>query len=159
MPTNAKMSELKQAFEAAGFTEVKTLLASGNVVFSAPRASDAIFQQKAEAAMTKRLGRTFLTIVRPVDVLREMLASDPYQGFQLPPDAKRIVTFLRERPASSLTLPAELHGARILAVDGNNVFSAYVRTPKGPVFMTLINKTFGSEQTTRTWETVTKVAR
>jgi uncharacterized protein (DUF1697 family) len=159
MPTNAKMSELKQAFEAAGFTEVKTLLSSGNVVFSAPRASDAMVQQKAEAAMAKRLGRTFLTIVRPVDVLREMLASDPYQAFRLPPDAKRIVTFLRERPASNLTLPSELHGARILAVDGNNVFSAYVRTPKGPVFMTLINKTFGSEQTTRTWETVTKVAR
>jgi uncharacterized protein (DUF1697 family) len=159
MPTNAKMSELKQAFEAAGFTEVKTLLSSGNVVFSAPPASDAMVQQKAEAAMAKRLGRTFLTIVRPVDVLREMLASDPYQAFRLPPDAKRIVTFLRERPASNLTLPSELHGARILAVDGNNVFSAYVRTPKGPVFMTLINKTFGSEQTTRTWETVTKVAR
>jgi uncharacterized protein (DUF1697 family) len=159
MPTNAKMSELKQAFEAAGFTDVKTLLSSGNVVFSAPRASDAMVQQKAEAAMAKRLGRTFLTIVRPVDMLREMLASDPYQAFRLPPDAKRIVTFLRKGPASNLTLPSELHGARILAVDGNNVFSAYVRTPKGPVFMTLINKTFGSEQTTRTWETVTKVAR
>jgi uncharacterized protein (DUF1697 family) len=97
--------------------------------------------------------------VRPVDALREMLASDPYQRFRLPPDAKRIVTFLRDCPASKLTLPAELHGARILAVDGSNVFSAYLRTPKGPVFMTLIEKTFGSEQTTRTWDTVAKVAR
>ena len=159
MPMNAKMAELKQAFEAAGFTDVKTLLSSGNVVFTAPSSSEATLQRKAEAAMLKRLGRAFLTIVRPVDALRELLASDPYQAFRLPPDAKRIVTFLLQPPASKLTLPAELHGARILAVQGSNVFSIYVWTPKGPVFMTLIEKTFGTDQTTRTWDTITKVAR
>jgi uncharacterized protein (DUF1697 family) len=158
-PMNAKMPDLKQAFQAARFTEVRTLLSSGNLVFTAPSSSEATLQRKAEAAMTKRLGRTFLTIIRPVDALREMLASDPYQAFRLPPAAKRIVTFLRERPGSKLTLPPEVDGARILAVDGSNVFSAYVPSPKGPVFMTLIEKTFGSEVTTRTWDTVNKVAR
>jgi uncharacterized protein (DUF1697 family) len=159
MPMNAKMPDLKKAFEAAGFTDVRTLLSSGNLVFTAPAASEATLQRKAEAAMTRQLGRTFLTITRPVDALREMLASDPYQAFRLPANAKRIVTFLREQPASKLALPSEVDGARILAVDGNNVFSAYVPSAKGPVFMTLINKTFGSHQTTRTWQTVTKVAR
>jgi uncharacterized protein (DUF1697 family) len=158
-PMNAKMPDLKQAFEAAGFTDVKTLLSSGNVVFTARSASEAALQRKAEAAIAKRLGRTFLTIVRPVDALRELLAADPYGPFRLPPSAKRIVTFLRERVASKLTLPPEVDGARILAINGSNVFSAYLPTPKGPVFMTLIAKTFGSEQTTRTWDTVTKVAR
>jgi uncharacterized protein (DUF1697 family) len=158
-PMNAKMPDVKKAFEAAGFTEVKTLLSSGNVVFTAPSASEAALQRKAEVAMTKQLGRTFLTIVRPVEGLRKMLASDPYQAFRLPPDAKRIVTFLLERPSTKLTLPDEVDGARILAVKGSEVFSAYLPTPKGPVFMTLIQKTFGSELTTRTWDTVTKVAR
>lgn len=158
-PMNAKMPDLKKAFEAAGFTDVRTLLSSGNVVFTARSASEAALQRKAEAAMTQRLGRTFLTIVRPVDELREMLASDPYRAFRVPSDAKRIVTFLRERPASKLTLPVEVDGARILAVNGSSVFSAYVQSPKGPVFMTLIEKTFGTEQTTRTWQTVTKAAR
>jgi uncharacterized protein (DUF1697 family) len=159
MPMNAKMTDLKQAFEAAGFTDVRTLLSSGNLVFTAPSASVSALQRKAEAAMTRRLGRAFLTIVRPIDALREILASDPYRTFGLPPGAKRIVTFLREQPSPNLALPVEVHGARILAVNGSNVFSAYVRTPKGPVFMTLIEKTLGSDQTTRTWETVTKVAR
>ena len=118
-PMNAKMPDLKVAFEAAGFTDVRTLLSSGNLVFTARAASEAALQRKAEAAMTKRLGRTFLTIIRPVDELREILASDPYQPFRLPPAAKRIVTFLRDRPASKLTLPAEVDGARILAVAGH----------------------------------------
>ena len=159
MPMNCKMPDLRKAFEAAGFTDVRTLLSSGNVIFAATRASETALQKKAEAAMSKTLGRSFLTIVRSIDALREMLAADPYSAFRLSGDAKRIVTFLREPPASKVTLPAEVHGARILAVKGSEVFSAYRPTPKGPVFMTLIEKTFGSEQTTRTWDTIAKVVR
>jgi len=156
---NAKMPELKAAFEAAGFTEVRTLLSSGNVVFGARTGSVASLQRKAEAAMLDRMGQAFLTIVRPVDALREMLASDPYKAFRLSPGSKRIVTFLRDAPARKLKLPIEFEGARILAMRGGEVFSAYVRNPKGPVFMTLIEKTLGKDVTTRTWETVTKAAR
>jgi uncharacterized protein (DUF1697 family) len=158
-PMNAKMPQLKDAFEAAGFTDVKTVLSSGNVVFSATRASESSIQRKAEAAMLKRLGHHFLTIVRPIDALREMLASDPYKAFRLAPGAKRIVTFLHGTPSSTLALPIELDGARILCVEGGEIFSAYVPSPKGAVFMTLIEKTFGKEVTTRTWDTVAKVAR
>lgn len=158
MPTNAKMPELKAAFEAAGFTDVKTLLSSGNLSFNAAKASDASLQKKAEAAMKRRLGREFLTIVRSIDALNALLAADPYQAFRLAPGSKRIVTFLREPPASKVRLPVEQDGARILVLKGMEVFSAYERTPKGPVFMTLIEKNFGKEQTTRTWDTIAKVA-
>lgn len=158
-PLNAKMPDLKQAFLAAGFTEVATVLSSGNVVFTARAASVPGLQRKAEAAMHDALGRTFLTIVRPIDDLRELLASDPYRPFRLKPAAKRIVTFLQRPPNTRIALPVELEGARILAMRGAEIFSAYVPSPKGPVFMTLIEKTFGKEQTTRTWDTVAKVAR
>lgn len=156
---NAKMPELKKAFEAAGFEEVKTVLSSGNVVFTARAASNASIQKKAEAAMEQRLGHSFLTIVRPVEMLRELLASDPYAPFGLPSNAKRIVTFLREAPTEKLRLPIEMHGATIHSMKGTEIFSSYLPTPKGPVFMTLIEKTFGKAVTTRTWETVRKVAR
>ena len=159
MPVNAKMPELKAAFEAAGFKDVKTVLSSGNVVFSSAMAAEASLEQRAEAAMKQHLGREFLTIVRPVDSLGATLARDPYQAFRLPSAAKRIVTFLRGRPRARLELPIEIEGARILAMKDGEVFSAYVPSPKGPVFMTLIEKTFGKEQTTRTWNTLTKVVR
>jgi len=38
---NAKMPQLKSCFEAAGFTEVKTVLSSGNVVCETPLKSPA----------------------------------------------------------------------------------------------------------------------
>ena len=161
MPTNCKMPELRAAFEAAGFTDVKTLLGSGNVVFTARAASLATIERKAEKAMDERLGQAFFTIVRPVDDLRNILETDPYKRFPRRPEAKRIMTFLRDGvgPAKTLKLPIELQGARILAMQAGVIFSDYLPNPKGPIFMTLIEKTFGKEVTTRTWDTVAKCAR
>lgn len=156
---NAKMPEVKRAFEGAGFTDVRTLLSSGNVVFSARAASGPALARKAEAAMQASLGRSFLTIVREVEALRELLKADPYQSFKLPASAKRVVTFLAAPPAAKSSLPIEQDGARILCVRGEDVLSAYVPGPRGPVFMKLIEKTFGTDVTTRTWDTVTKAAR
>jgi uncharacterized protein (DUF1697 family) len=156
---NAKMPELKSCFAAAGFTEVETVLSSGNVVFTARARSEAALERAAEAAMKKQLGRAFLTIVRPVEALREILASDPYRAFRVPPAAKRVVTFLRHQPEVKPRLPVELDGARILCLAAREVYTAYVPGPRGPVFMGLIEKTFGQDVTTRTWDTIKKVAR
>ena len=159
MPTNCKMAELKRAFEAAGFMEVRTVLGSGNVVFSARAASEAALERKAEAAMRKHLGHSFYTIVRSVDALRAILEADPFSAFRLKPGSKRVVTFLRDAPKAKLKLPIELYEARILHWDGREAFTAYVSGPHGPVFMTLIQKTFGKDATTRTWDTVMKVVK
>jgi uncharacterized protein (DUF1697 family) len=158
-PVNAKMAELRKAFEAAGFADVATVLSSGNVVFSGPPVSEGSLERKAEAAMGKHLGQAFLTFVRSVDALRKMLASDPYKDFRLKPGSKRIVTFLRGNPKAKLKLPIEFEGARILVRKSGEIFSAYAPNPKGPVFMALLEKTFGKEITTRTWDTVAKVAK
>jgi uncharacterized protein (DUF1697 family) len=157
---NCKMADLKGALEDAGFSGVKTILASGNVVFAAPAArasSDAALASKVEAAIEKGLDRSFPVIVRAVDALAEILDADPYAAFRVAAGAKRVVTFLKDAPKAKLSLPLEIDGARILCVQGSEVFTAYVPHPKGPVFMTLIEKTFGKNVTTRTWDTVKKV--
>jgi len=159
MPFNCKMPALKAAFEAAGFTNVKTVLGSGNVAFDARSSSEQALEQKAEAAMHEQLGKAFFTIVRPIEQLQALLATDPYKPFKVGPQAKRIVTFLRGRPKAKLKLPVEMDGARILAMKEGAVFATYLPNPKGPVFMRLIEKTFGKDVTTRTWDTIAKVAR
>lgn len=155
-PLNAKMSELKRCFESAGFTAVTTVLGSGNVIFDVASTSSSAIERRAEAAMQRELGRTFPVIVRTMSALQALLANDPYATFKLPPTAKRVVTFLRRPPPGKIILPPELDGARLLAVSGCEVFTAYTPSPRGPVFMTLIEKTFGTDVTTRTWETIRK---
>jgi uncharacterized protein (DUF1697 family) len=160
MPGKPTMAQLKAAFESAGFTKVKTVLSSGNVVFDARAASVEALARKADAAMSDEIGRVYAAIVRSVDDIRALLDADPFAAFDLPSDAKRIVTFLREPPKTETReLPLMLARAKILAVDGRHAFTMYQPTPGNPAFMTLIEKTFGKDVTTRTWETLQRVVK
>jgi len=156
---NAKMPELKRAFELAGFEDVKTLLTSGNVVFSASSRSESALTRRAEAAMQQHLGRAFVTFVRSVDDLRALLQTSPYAAFPPKPRSKRVITFLREAPQPKPRLPLELPGARILRLQGREAFCDYATETRGPALMQLLQKTFGQTITTRTWQTVEKATR
>jgi uncharacterized protein (DUF1697 family) len=158
-PLNAKMPALKRAFEEAGFEDVRTVLGSGNVLFSAEPARSAALARRAEAAMQASLGASFFTIVRSVDELRKLLKSDPFRAFRLAKGSKRVVTFLSERPNTTPKLPIVVDGARILVMSRKTVLTAYVARDKAPLFMALIERTFGKRITTRTWETVSKCAK
>lgn len=157
MPTNAKMTDLAKAFEAAGFTCVATVLGSGNVVFTAPAASESTQERKAELAMDETIGRHFHTIVRSIDDLRALLGSDPFAALHLASGSKRTVSLSREPLGNTRAFPVEREGASILGVRGKEAFSVHVPNSRGPVFMELIKECFGESVTTRTWETIQKV--
>lgn len=157
MPMNCKMPELRKALEGAGFTDVKTVIASGNAVFSSRTASEETLQKKCEAAMQKHMGRSFLTIVRSIERLEEILATDPYG--KLPPNAKRNVTFLLGAPATKPKLPFDFKGARIHSLVGREAYSHYIPGSADPSFMTMLEKSLGKDITTRTWETVGRIVK
>jgi len=94
-PLNAKMPELKRCFETAGFTNVRTVLSSGNVVFDARSASETSIVRRAESSMRASLGRTFYTIVRRSDSLLDLLQADPFAAHAVSPGAKRVVSFFK----------------------------------------------------------------
>ena len=157
-PMNAKMPALKKSFETEGFSDVRTLLSSGNVVFNARSSSPATLERRAEKAMQSELGHSFVTIVRSAEYLQDLVQSEPFAKFDLPSTAKPVITFLRRPAESKLGLPIEQDGASILAFTGSEVLAAYVPSPKGPVFMSLLERTFGTDITTRTLGTVRKCA-
>jgi uncharacterized protein (DUF1697 family) len=155
-PQNASSAALKQSFENAGFTNVKTILSSGNVAFDVSSGSEATIEQRAEAALQETLGRSFYTIVRSSAYLKKLLAEDPYAAFTFPAGAKRVVSFLRVACEPKVPLPLVSDDAYVLGTRAREVFTAYTPNPKGPVFMQLIEKAFGTQVTTRTWETIRK---
>lgn len=157
-PMNLKMADLARCCEDAGFDHVKTLRSSGNIAFDASLRSEAAVAHQLEAAMSARLGRSFMTFVRRAAYLQQLIAGDPWAAFELPPEAKRIVTFLQAPLPGTIALPPERDDARMLVVVGSEVFSAYVPHPGSPAFMALIEKTLGKNVTTRTLDTVSKCA-
>jgi uncharacterized protein (DUF1697 family) len=158
-PTNARMPDLKRCFESAGFQDVRTVLSSGNVAFNSRASRESTLARRAEDAMQEILGRRFDTIVKSTSFLEELLEADVHAKFRLPKDAKRVVTFLRATPGSRIVLPIEKDGATILGLVGTEVFTAYVPNARGPVFMNLLEKTFGSQITTRTLDTIRKCSQ
>lgn len=155
-PMNARMPDLIRAFEAAGFTRVKTVISSGNVVFDHPGAPVDELERIAEQAMTDTLGKTFGTTVRPVEHLRQIVDADHHAVFNPPAAAKQLITFLKKPHEGQVSLPLEGEGAAICKLDGVEVYSHYLPNDKGPLFMTMLEKTFGKQITTRTVDTVRK---
>lgn len=155
-PMNAKMPDLIRAFEAAGFTRVKTVISSGNVVFDHPGAPVDELERLAEQAMTDTLGKSFGTTVRPIEHLRRVVDAEPFDAFAPPAAAKHLITFLKRPHEQPVTLPIESEGAAIVKLDGVEVLSYYVPNDKGPLFMALLEKTFSKSITTRTVDTVRK---
>ena len=156
---NCSMPELKKALEKAGFTDVKTVISSGNAVFSSRAASEKALEAKCEDATEKYLKRRFMTIVRPIDDLQALLDRDPFASFTLPAKAKRNVTFLRSLPKEAPKLPVIMKGGQILALHGREGFLYYVPGEADVSFMTTIEKTFGKDVTTRTWDTVGRIVK
>ncbi|MFT3719379.1 DUF1697 domain-containing protein [Pseudorhodoferax sp.] len=157
-PQNCSMPALRRSLEAAGFARVRTVLSSGNAVFDADEAPEAVLAQRVEAAQQAGLGRRFATIVRSVDALQALLAGDPFAPFGFPPQAKRVVSFLRAPRASRVPLPLTRGCATVACQVGAEAFTAYL-PGEGPVFMQLIEQAFGVDVTTRTWDTVRKCAQ
>ncbi len=157
-PTNARMVELKHAFEDAGYADVKTIRSSGNILFSAPSSLESVLAHQAEITMQARLGRTFYTIVRPLGYLRHLVKVDPYTAFDLPANARRIVSFIGEPQSVELSLPIDTGDGLILARYGTDVLSVYTPNLRSSKVLVMIEKIFGTQVTTRTWQTVKRCA-
>jgi uncharacterized protein (DUF1697 family) len=83
-----KMDALKKHFEAMGFLEVESFIASGNVVFSSKGARG--LDGKIAAALGRALGYEVSTFVRTID---EVVAAAAYEPFPKR-DAARFPTYL-----------------------------------------------------------------
>ena len=92
-----RSAELKAAFEAMGFTDVKTLLASGNVLFDADSAKG--HKGRIEAGLKEAFGFEVPIVLRSLDELKAMVTANPF-GREAGEDAQLHVLLLdRELPA------------------------------------------------------------
>lgn len=71
------MADLRALVEDLGYSDVRTLLNSGNVVFTAPRAQTAKAAAAIEKALAGRLGVSARTIVLSGRQLRETVEENP----------------------------------------------------------------------------------
>jgi uncharacterized protein (DUF1697 family) len=74
------MTELKSMCEQAGFTKVKTYIASGNVVFQSPK-NEAQVKKTLEAALAAYAGKPVGVLVRTAAEMASVLADNPFPNY------------------------------------------------------------------------------
>lgn len=158
------MERLKNAFEALGFRNVKTLLASGNVLFEARVGSAAALARKIEKKLRQTFGQDIGTIVRTVNELQELAALAPFRKIKVTPRTRLFVTFLSEKPKTNLKIPYQSpdKSFRILRLTRGEICSVLTLGPqwaKNLRQMDILEKEFGKKITTRSWNTVVRLLK
>jgi uncharacterized protein (DUF1697 family) len=156
---SVKMAALKALMEKEGYTDVATVLASGNVIFTAPKQKPQTLEKKLEAIYQKHFGFTIGVIVRPMSDIEQMLKAAPFKKVKMTTDIRRYVTFLAHRPASLVPPQSAEQGYRVIKVTQGAAYSvldlrAFAKTPD---VMKLLGKAYGKKITTRNWNTIEKV--
>jgi uncharacterized protein (DUF1697 family) len=155
------MAALKKAFGSMGFKNVRTVLASGNVIFESPR-RDPQLGRTIALGFEKALGFPVAVITRKLRDLKAIIRSEPFKGVPTGPGDQLYVTFLGGKgkvcPGGRLMAPPE--GTRIVRVDPGEVYSVVILSRGGKTadLMRYLDRTLGPAGTTRNWRTVVKLA-
>jgi uncharacterized protein (DUF1697 family) len=153
-----KMAELRACLEELGLTEVKTILASGNVRFSTDRPAG--LKAKIEKALAERFGFAVGVVLRTREEIAAMLDGKPFAGVEPGADVMRYV-LLFDAPLDPLPnfsdLPGHLDIARI---DPREIYIVAHKLPNGRYSegMEQIDRQLpnGVLVTTRNWNTIEK---
>jgi uncharacterized protein (DUF1697 family) len=93
-----KMTDLRRSFEGAGFTDVATHIASGNVVFETPARRTAAMESRIESALQANLGYRVDTFVRTVAQLAAIAAHRPFDRLDVEAKGWRLFIVFLGRP-------------------------------------------------------------
>jgi uncharacterized protein (DUF1697 family) len=155
---NLKMAEVAEALTDAGFKNVRTILASGNVLLESS-AKTATVRKKAEDALRDRFGYDAWVLAYDIDTVR---AIDEAYPFEREVDGMQsYVTFVTD--ADVLDQLAELRPGPDEQIErGEGVI--YWQVPKGSTLDSSIGKTMGKKQyksstTSRNLRTLAKVLK
>jgi uncharacterized protein (DUF1697 family) len=101
-----RKNALKQAFVAAGCKDVRTLIQSGNVLFTCPRDSAAVFRM-IQANLRELIGHEVTVVYRTLDELDALVGLNPFKKMMRTKNKKLYVTFLSCKPGKTARFPIE----------------------------------------------------
>jgi uncharacterized protein (DUF1697 family) len=156
-----KMDDLKKTFESLGFNNVKTLLASGNVLFEAQSRDPAAIRVLMEKGLKKAFNRDVCVTIRSIKELRNLADSNPFRNIPVTPQTRLYVTFLSEKPNKLFKAPYESpkKDYKVLTVSDTEAVSVLTLSPGSQTtdLMVFLDREFGRSVTTRNWNTIEKI--
>jgi uncharacterized protein (DUF1697 family) len=156
-----KMARLRKLFEVLGFFDVKTFIASGNVIFDSPAEDTRKLEQRIEDHLRESLGYEVATFVRSASELADISRHQPFDPLDLDAEgASLFITFLHAAPTAQaqeklMTLRNEVDDFR---VHGREVYWLCRKKMSESSFSgALLEKTMGMPATMRNATTIKKL--
>lgn len=152
------MADLRAIVEALGAEDVRTLLNSGNVVFSAPRTGGSRLGAAIEDGLQRRLGVSSRVIVLTARDVGAIVADQPFGRRVTEPSRCMVAVPAAAASLAKLTpLMSADWGREAIAIGSR---AAYVWCPDGLLESRAfeeLTKRLGDEVTTRNWATILKL--
>jgi uncharacterized protein (DUF1697 family) len=155
-----KMDALATAFTSAGFRNVKTYIASGNVIFDSGATKPAALEKKAEKMLLETFGHEIAVVIFSLAELEELLKHDLFKRVRAGSEVMLLVTFLKNGAANlKLPLESEKENLKVIAIKDRAAFTVARRKKTGWFGFpnNFIEKELGIAATTRQWRTIEKV--
>lgn len=152
-----KMEDLRAAFEDMGYENVRTVLASGNVIFKSSSMRPASLENKIAKTLPGIIGFECDIFVVTSDSLQELADANPFKDFKIKSIYRLYVTFTRGKQRVRLKLPAKSEGYTILGAYGG-IFCSVVNVSQGSTtdLMGELDKIW-EVNTTRGWNTIARI--
>lgn len=150
------MSDLSASFESCGFTSVRTVLRSGNVVFDSAMPVDSSTAAALEAELLRRTGVPSSMVLIDGGDLRQIVAANPLLDVGTDP-SRLMVGFVSQPPDSTVAPDARAIAPEVLVVGERAI---YQWCPEG-VSASQVPASFWRQVapvvTVRNWRTVTRL--
>jgi uncharacterized protein (DUF1697 family) len=163
-PTNPNMrgEKLRGVFESLGFGNVQSVITSGNILFESDVTDVAKLETMVETALPEQLGFTSTTIIRSQAELQMLVDANPFPGMTQGRETYLTVTFLKHPPTEVPKFPykPESQGYEVFKLYDRAITATLDQThEKTPNLMRYLEKQFGKQITTRTWNTVNRLLK
>ena len=152
------MADLRTLVGKLGYRDVRTLLNSGNVVFTVPRSVRGAHHRRIEAALLEKTGVSSRITVLPAAELAGIIRDNPLAAVADNP-SRMLVAILADEACAELVRPllAQDWAPDALALGRR---AAYLWCPTGILESPLaerLSRLLGDRATTRNWATMHKL--
>lgn len=158
-----KMEELRNYFEEAGFSRVKTYIQSGNVVFWSDIKDKRLLAKEIEALIEAKYSFDVSVFIIDKEGLEKAVDNNPFMDGREEEEAgfrKLYVTFLSDKPAQErveLLLQAPIGKDLIEVVNDILYFKLESKASDSKLSNNLIESKLKLRATTRNWNTTLKL--
>ena len=155
-----RMEQLRRVIEGAGFANVRTFIASGNVIFDSSETDGRALAKKIERKLVKAFGHEITVVILELASLASMAKRNPFKKFDSEKDVMLCaVFFAADPPRLKLPLKSTPENLEVFAVRDATAFVICRRKQSGWFGFpnNFVEKQFGVAATTRQWKTVQRI--